>query len=295
MGGKKYFCIVCHTQQQLEFSYENYKYYRCPECKLVSTYPFPNKSTIIEHYKKRFRKGNYMLLQKFADKYLYIYKTYVKILESELARNRITFKKSSILDIGCFTGDFLILLKKRGADVFGLELQEDAIKIGKKRLGDRIIRGDVMDKNTFPKKKFTVISMLGLVEHVMDPVELIRRSYNLLEPNGILLIQTPNSNSFLAKIFRKLWPPYSPIEHIHLFSNKSMKRALEEAGFVNISVKTHWKRLPVAYVYSMLDNFGPEFKFLLKPLSLLPKKILNLTLPFYVGEMIVTAIKTAKN
>lgn len=295
MISKKYFCIVCHTQQKPEFNYKNYEYYRCPECKFVSTYPFPNKSTIIEHYKKRFKKGNYMLLQKFADKYLSIYETYVKILESELAKNRKTFKKSSILDIGCFTGDFLILLKKRGADVLGLELQEEAIKIGKKRLGNRIVRGDIMSKKTFPKKKFTVISMLGLVEHVTNPVELISRSYSLLEPNGILLIQTPNSNSFLAKTFKKFWPPYSPIEHIHLFSDKSIKKTLLEVGFTNLSIKPHWKRLPISYVYNMLDNFGPEFKFLLKPLSLLPKKLFNLSLPFYVGEMIVTAIKTTKN
>ncbi len=294
MTDKKYFCIVCGTKQQLEFNYRHYKYYRCPKCKLVSTYPFPNKSTIIEHYKNRFKKGNYMLLQKFSDRYELIYKAYVGILKSELKKRGKSLKNSSILDIGCFTGDFLVLLLKKGANVYGLELQEEAIKIGRKKLGNKIIKADVMDKKVLPKKKFTVVSMLGLVEHVTNPVDLIKRCYGLLEPNGIILIQTPNSNSLFSHILRKFWPPYSPVEHIHLFSDKGIEKTLSEVGFTNLSIKPHWKRLPISYVYNMLDNFGPEFKFFLRPLLLLPKKILDLSLPFYVGEMIITATKPAK-
>lgn len=235
-----------------------------------------------------------MLLQKFSDKYELIYKTYVNILKSELKKSKKSFKNSSVLDIGCFTGEFLVLLMKKGVDVYGLELQEDAIKIGRKKLGNKIIKADVMDKKIFPTKKFTAISMLGLVEHVTNPVDLIQRSYNLLEPKGVIFIQTPNSTSLFAQTLKKFWPPYSPIEHIHLFSEKAMKETLKDAGFTNISIRPHWKRLPVSYVYGMLDNFGPEFKLLLKPLSFLPKIILDFPFPFYVGEMLVTAIKPTK-
>ncbi len=235
-----------------------------------------------------------MLLQKFSDRYELIYKAYVGILESELKKRGKSLKNSSILDIGCFTGDFLVLLLKKGANVYGLELQEEAIKIGRKKLGNKIIKADVMDKKVLPKKKFTVVSMLGLVEHVTNPVDLIKRCYGLLEPNGIILIQTPNSNSLFSHILRKFWPPYSPVEHIHLFSDKGIEKTLSEVGFTNLSIKPHWKRLPISYVYNMLDNFGPEFKFFLRPLLLLPKKILDLSLPFYVGEMIITATKPAK-
>lgn len=295
MRRKKYLCIVCKAKQKFEFNYKNHDYYRCPKCRLVSTYPFPANATIIKHYKKRFKNGNYMLLQKFSERYLSIYKTYVNILESELIKSGKSLKTSSILDVGCFTGDFLVLLKKKQAEVFGLELQEDAIKIGRRKLGNNIVKADVMNRKIFPKKKFTVISMLGLVEHVTSPVDLIGRSYDLLEPNGLILIQTPNSNSFIASSLKKFWPPYSPIEHIHLFSDKSIRKTLTDAGFINISIKHHWKHLPISYVYNMLDNFGPEFKFFLRPLSLLPKKITDLSLPFYVGEMIITATKPTKN
>jgi hypothetical protein len=142
----------------------------------------------------------------------------------------------------------------------------------------------------FPQNKYDIITMLGLVEHVTDPYKLIKRSYQLLKKDGMLMIQTPNSTSLLAKTMGKFWPPYSPIEHIHLFSRKSLELALLNAGFKDISYQSHVKKLPVGYVYNMLNNFGPEIHALLKPVDIILDSS-RLKFPFYIGEMIVTATK----
>jgi hypothetical protein len=104
------------------------------------------------------------------------------------------------------------------------------------------------------------------------------------------MVQTPNSASHLAQIMKQYWPPYSPIEHIHLFSRKSLEYALRENGFENITFKSHWKKLPIGYVYNMFSNFGPEFYSMLKPLDDTLNKSTQ-KLPFFIGEMIVTATK----
>lgn len=282
-------CIICKGQQNFIFSYQNHQYYRCVQCTNVSTYPIPDLTTITAHYKKKFESGNYKLLQVYKSQYLSIYKQLMSILEEELMKRDMQLQNKKVLDIGCFTGDFLQLLQQKNADVYGVELQKDAVRIANKKLPGRIYQADIMSFK-FPQKNYDIITLLGLIEHVSDPAKLIKRSYELLNKNGVIMIQTPNSSSFLAKTMKKYWPPYSPIEHIHLFSRKGLENTLTQLGFKEISFRQHRKKLPIGYVYNMFNNFGPEFHKILKPLD---KKLnnSNIVLPFYIGEMIITASK----
>jgi SAM-dependent methyltransferase len=192
-----------------------------------------------------------------------------------------------VLDIGCFTGDFLQILHENGADVYGVELQTQAVAIANQKLSGRVIQADVYG-NDYPQIEFDFIPMLGVIEHVIDPIKLLDRATELLASKGWLMIQTPNSNSFLARILQKYWPPYAPVEHIHLFSRKSLELSLTERGYETVVFMPHWKRLPISYIYNMLRNFGSEFYCLTSPLyKIMPNFIKNIVLPFYVGEMII--------
>jgi len=244
-----------------------------------------------KHYVKKFQKGNYQLLHSFKNQYNTIYEGMIVVMEKQLQKEGKTLKGLNILDIGCFTGEFLLLLQKKGADVYGLELQKDAVRIANKNLPGKVKKADVMH-DPFPKKRFDVIALLGVVEHVTDPILLLKQSHTLLKKNGLLMIQTPNNSSYMARIFGKYWPPFEPVEHIHVFGEKSIKKALRKTGFTIESFQPHWKKLPVQYVYNMLENFGPEIHRLIRPFSLLIRKIpKNVSLPFYVGEMLLVAKK----
>ncbi|MDD5687508.1 MAG: class I SAM-dependent methyltransferase [Elusimicrobia bacterium] len=291
MGRYDATCKICNKNQKFIFEYHKYVYCRCVNCGLVSTYPLPDDITIETHYAKKFIEGNYQLLREYSDQYIFIYKGFVNVLESELRKHGLKLPGLSVLDVGCFTGEFLYLLRERGADVYGLELQTEAVEIANEKLSGRVLKADVYE-NIFPKKQFDIITLLGVVEHVLDPAKLLNRSSELLKPGGILLIQTPNSASLFAKIMGKLWPPFAPVEHIHIFTKKSIKLKLKELGFENISFNMHIKKLPVSYVFTMLQNFGPEFYRIFKPIyKCLPKYITDISLPFFIGEMIVKAHK----
>ena len=285
-------CVVCGTNQRFIFEYQAYYYYRCPSCGLVSTYPLPDSAAIEAHYARKFKEGNYQLFREYSEQYIRVYSGFVQTLDCKLQSYALKFRGLKVLDIGCFTGDFLELLQSRGADVYGLELQGQAVEIANRNLPGRIFKADVFS-NDFPQMEFDIITLLAVIEHVIDPVKLLRRSAELLKEGGILMLQTPNSASFLARAMGKLWPPYAPIEHIHLFTRKSLELALRELGFEDITYNPHWKRLPIAYVYNMMQNFGPEFYRLFRPLYLLlPRSTTNISLPFYIGEMSVTARKS---
>jgi 2-polyprenyl-3-methyl-5-hydroxy-6-metoxy-1,4-benzoquinol methylase len=290
MTSKKQTCVICGKRQNLIFSYRNFHYYRCQNCQLVSTYPLVTALGTEQHYAEKYKKGNYQLLRKYAPQYsASVYTQFVKILEQKLKEKNETLANKKVLDIGCFTGDFLKLLKQKKADVYGVELQKEAVQIANKKFPGKIYQADVTSFK-FPQKKYDIVTLLGLIEHVPDPLPLIKRSYQLLNKNGILMIQTPNSASFLAKTMQKYWPPYTPIEHVHLFSRDGLENTLKKNGFEDISFKPHWKKLPIGYVYNMFNNFGPEFYHLFKPMNHVLSKS-NKVMPFYIGEMIITASK----
>jgi len=283
-------CIVCGSRQRKIFSYKHFNYYKCDNCGHVTTYPLPTKQSISKHYSDKFKKGNYSLLNSYSQKYNKVYEGIANTLLLFISKKNKPLLNKRVLDVGCFTGDLLVIFKRMGADVYGLELQKEAVKIANERLPKKVFEADVMSRK-FNLGEFDIVTLTGLVEHVTNPVALLNKVSKITKRNGYILIQTPNGSSFPAKLLKKYWPPYSPVEHIHLFTKKSLEMALEQNGFEPIYYKNHWKSLPISYVYNMLENFGPEFHSLMKPLAKVLSKS-NLSLPFYVGEMIVIAKKT---
>lgn len=278
-------CIICGTVQRRLFRRGNHAYDRCKRCGLVSGNPIPSASEIERHYAMKFARGNYHLRRQYETQYEQVFQGFVDILGGLLDYSTTP----RILDIGCFTGDLPVLLERAGADVYGLELQPEAVAIANEKLPGRIFQADVHG-DAFPADRYDAITMTGLIEHVTDPLLLLSRCHGLLKPGAVLLLETPNGGSLLAKAMRSLWPPYAPVEHIHLFSANSIRVALKQTGFEDIVVIPHWKKLPIAYVYGMMADFGPGLRKLITPLyRMLPRQLMSSSLPFYVGEMIVTA------
>jgi SAM-dependent methyltransferase len=175
--------------------------------------------------------------------------------------------------------------------VYGLELQKEAVEIANRRLPGRIFQADVLSSD-FPQMSFDIVTMMGVIEHVLDPMRILERSAGLLQKGGWLMVQTPDSSSLIARAMGRLWPPYAPVEHIHLFGRRSLALALARVGFDHPDFQQHWKRLPITYVYEMLQHFGPEFHHLFGRLyRVLSPALTNLSVPFYVGEIVVTACR----
>jgi 2-polyprenyl-3-methyl-5-hydroxy-6-metoxy-1,4-benzoquinol methylase len=271
------------------FEYQHYSYYKCNDCDTVSTHPIPSKDVIENHYSKKFQGGNYSLIREYSTQYMRVYNGFCDLIEKKLASKGQNLNGKKVLDIGCFTGEFLQVIDSKGGDVFGLELQPDAVEIANSKFPGRIFKADVFS-NDFPTIKYDIITMFGLIEHVVDPIRLLKQANELLNPGGLIVIQTPDSSSMIARIMGKFWFCYAPIEHIHIFSRKSIIHILSNMDNQNIEIKQHWKILPIAYVFNQFQNFGPEFEKMLKPLKFILNK-LKIPLPFYGGEMIVTAFK----
>ena len=149
---------------------------------------------------------------------------------------------NSILDLGCGTGDFLVACQKNGWKVQGVEPNEKARIIAAKKLnlnndpiGEGLIFNDiqgVIDKN----KKYDVICMWHVLEHVSNLKEYIEYLQSLLNADGILLIAVPNFRSFDAGHYKEYWAAYDVPRHLWHFSKKSITLLFEKVNLKVIKI-----------------------------------------------------------
>ncbi len=80
-------------------------------------------------------------------------------------------------------------------------------------------------------RRFNVIFMLNLIEHVADPVAVLKKMQGLLAPGGVIFVKTPNHDSFDARLFRNhSWGGLHCPRHWVIFTPESFGRAANAAG-----------------------------------------------------------------
>ena len=147
----------------------------------------------------------------------------------------------SLLEVGCGTGRFLQLAQERGFNVTGVELNEGLAEQARQHTGDSpIVCGDFMTQDF--GRRFDVIAMLDLIEHMPDPLSALRRSHELLQPGGFLVVYTPNHAGITTRVADLAYRisggaiagPVNEIFdclHVVFFDVDSLRSALERSGF----------------------------------------------------------------
>jgi len=145
---------------------------------------------------------------------------------------------ASFLDIGCGDGHYLDLMARRGLKperIFGIELGASQ-KLRSKRF--RIFDGRVEDCDFLAPRSLDLVTMFHVIEHVADPVLVLGRICDWLSPDGVLALETPNTDSLDARFFRqRWWGGYHFPRHWVLFDPKSIGVALEKAGLEILGIR----------------------------------------------------------
>ena len=136
----------------------------------------------------------------------------------------------SLLDVGCGHGVLLDEARKRGYETTGLELSADAARHARETLGLDV--QEVPLESFDPgERRFDVIMLADLIEHLEDPVRALDRCYELLADGGVLCVVTPDPSSRTAQIAGSKWWGYIPA-HMCLLPRKTLRELLAARGLV---------------------------------------------------------------
>lgn len=225
----------------------SFVYIQCILCGLAFLDPQPDKKTLRKHYPsqhyfaydKEGKGGLIGRLREYLVKRIYKPTLLSKVLTSFLHTTFATptyRKEGKILDVGCATGDVLVLLKNLGWDVYGIDIDKKGIQVAKERGVKNLRVGTYKDVDWYPNNYFDCIRLYHVIEHIDDPSLCLKILYKKLKPQGELLLTTPNFNSPIQKVFGTYWSALDAPRHLYLFTPQTLKRAAKRYKFVVISV-----------------------------------------------------------
>lgn len=131
----------------------------------------------------------------------------------------------ALLDVGCGDGQLLRTAQQEGWDAVGIDLSDAAIRLCAS-LGTTASKTDFFDE-TLDTKRFDVIIMSELLEHVPSPHRFLMRAEQLLGPGGVLYLTTPNFGSLARRMLGADWSVVHA-EHIGYFERDSLRTMLRQ-------------------------------------------------------------------
>ena len=199
------------------------KLLECKNCKHWFLSKMPKKKFIENLYKK---SSEYVFNKEFISNIKK--KTFfTKALKSEklninhwIFKFMEDYKKGNYLEIGPGNCTLLKTFRKFGWHCEGLELQK-VLKI----------KGVHIDIKKISKKKKNIIVFHDVLEHVDDPISVLKKFSKQQKSGDKLFLAYPNSSSFKAKILKTKWEMVAPLAHLNFFSIDSTKILLKKCGY----------------------------------------------------------------
>jgi 2-polyprenyl-3-methyl-5-hydroxy-6-metoxy-1,4-benzoquinol methylase len=199
-------------------SKESFILCQCQKCSLLFTNPRPIEEEIGPYYdfpeyyshEKNNKSLTHVLYNKVRN-YAVIEK--VKLI-TELKG------EGKLLDYGCGTGEFLNAAKVKGWKIKGVEPTSKARNHANSILANSVVENiDQIDE----KKKFDVISLFHVLEHIHTLRKTIKKILKHLKSNGYILIAIPNPDSYDAKKYGKQWAGWDVPRHLYHFNQTAIK------------------------------------------------------------------------
>lgn len=230
-------CPVCDaTRSRSRFSVRTtsvFTFHECASCGLAFAWPRPSAAELAELYGADY----------FANEAGFGYADYaIGKVNAERMWTNVSIWSSRpfdsdhrrMLDIGCASGEFAASAARHGWEAWGCEPSPLADSAREK--GVRVV--SELTDDALPVRDFGLVTAFDVIEHLLDPMDLLRHSRRLVAEDGLLLVETANWDSLGRRLKGPRWAQVSPPEHINFFDGGSLVRALQVAGFDPLIVDT---------------------------------------------------------
>lgn len=224
----KVICPYCQSKSSIYFhtkdfnrkiTQEIFDHYLCSKCALIFIAPTPVK--LADYYPE-----DYHLVPESPD----YFETgseheYYKI---EIVQNYAS--KGRLLEIGPSYGSFTYLAKKAGFEVDAIEMNVRCCQFLNKVVGVNAINSDDPISALQQLKSYDVIALWHVLEHLPDPWATLDAICTNLKSGGIIVLATPNPNSFQFKIMGRFWPHIDAPRHLMLIPINLLVKKMNAQG-----------------------------------------------------------------
>jgi len=163
-------------------------------------------------------------------------------------------QRRRLLDVGCGDGQLLQTARDEDWDAVGIDLSESAILLCHRR-GLAASRTDFFDES-LDEKRFDVIVMSELIEHVPSPQRFLKRAEELLAADGVLYLTTPNFGSLARRMLGEAWSVIHP-EHIGYFERSTLRQMVSAATTLR-EIKIEANNIAPSTFVAWLGRRGPQ-------------------------------------
>ena len=148
--------------------------------------------------------------------------------------NELLTGREIVLDFGCSTGHLMTNIQEKAAKVYGHEVNIKEIRFCREKLVLDVDNRDLFDR--FEEGLFDYITMIYVLEHISDPIELLTQLKKLLKPDGKFIILVPNAADALLNFYDipDFAQFYFCLEHLYYFTPATMERVFKASGLSGI-------------------------------------------------------------
>lgn len=253
----------------------------CCNCGFAFADNIPTQNALENYYREMTKKAN-MTKRRIALKQRSEEIVQGKLI-SIMYKNAITNfqkyinKKSRILDVGCYSGGLLSLLRNNGyTNIEGLDMSEFAAKLARKNK-IKVNVGSVFDD--IGLSKFDLVILTQVLEHIRELPQFIHQLATFMKDDGLLYIDVPDANNFFIADYHN--PNYLSdqkepflqfsVEHVNFFTSISLSNLMNNNGFEKVFIKSQttaiavmasmWRKRAVIkdiWIHNNLNNYIEE-------------------------------------
>lgn len=255
--------LECQENKRELFTKNGYQIFTCEKC----DHCFAEISDTTNHVSKIYSdtyffdgKAGYPNYFEEKDLLLAAGKRYAQLIRNYTLPGKL-------LDVGCAAGFITKGFANDGWMCRGIEPNNTMASYGRSELGIDI---ETMSLENYKSdEQFDLICLIEVIGHFYDLDKALRNISSLVKEGGLVLVESWNKNSAIARLQGKNWHEYSPPSVLHWFTDKSISKVFENFG-LQLLAKGHPKKyIKIKHALSLLDETLPNFIF--------KKKLLNMT------------------
>ncbi len=212
-------CPACGlVDAQPAFEHTGFVYVRCRPCGTLYVSPLPDEETITASY--------------LVPDYHHGVESdtsAARMREEARARARIVADMGvrSLLEVGCGAGYFLEACGELGIEAQGVDPSRTGALAAERGLSVFVGWLDEFESD----RTYDAAAMFEVLEHVPEPVDMLRKVRTMVRPGGVLALSTPSWSGLPARLLRRRFPMVCPPQHLELFSRRGLQRLLARGGF----------------------------------------------------------------